>query len=87
MIMQKTEKEVLALTDTMPKVNVTPSPAHTKKLIAKSLMQKSVGPVYGKPILGKGGLKPYRPPEPGIKTVPILNRFRKPLRATLYEGK
>jgi hypothetical protein len=60
-----------------------PSPGLTRAQILKSLQLKPIGPVRGLPIVGKGGLKPFRPPPDGTKAIPANVRLQKNLRPPL----
>lgn len=66
-----------------------PSPGLTKAQILKSIHQKPVGPHVGKPVVGAGGFKPFRPPPPGTKAPigPFKFATHKPLRSSRMERK
>ena len=78
--MIKTDPEKI-LPITVPEVKGDPG------LVASSLKQKPLRPTAGKPIIGAGGIKPFRAPPPGTKSKSFVPRFRKPLRATMHTGK
>jgi hypothetical protein len=64
-----------------------PSPGLTRDQILKSIYQKPIGPRTGRPIIGAGGLKPFRPPPPGTKAPTGRFKFttHKPLRSSRME--
>lgn len=72
MAKEKTDSPMPPRTDDVsaPVPKSKPSPGLTKDQIMKSLVTKPMGPVIGKPVVGAGGLKPFRPPPEGTKAVP-----------------
>ena len=67
-------------TDKLDKPIDKSSPGLTKEQILKSIYQKPMGPVKGRPIIGAGGYKPFKKPPEGTKAKPFKLSSHKSLR-------